>query len=111
MDKASLAYESIPAETSEGYKLNMFRIKDLKTGGKAVKDQPRGPILLIGDVNEDATSWLDNSATDSTPYKLYLEGYDVYFYNRRGTKPSRLFKDATRNADDDATNVLYWDFS
>ena len=49
------------------------------------------PVLLVHTATEDCLSWLNavETGTDSIPFILFTQGYDVYLGCRRGTQFSR----------------------
>ena len=104
-----LYWKSYKVTTEDGYILTMFRI--IGRGGdddfvERVENQGnQGPLLLMHGHFSDGIHWINNEITDQNelamPAQLFLEGYDVWFGNARGTMNSR--EHVKLDADDDAS--------
>jgi len=73
------------ATSANGYITTLWRITGVNSA--ALRDAPRGPILLQHGMYSDGTAWMER--TDSTsaafPIRLHQLGYDVWIANSRGT--------------------------
>lgn len=110
-----LYWKSYKVETEDGYILRMFRIIGRGSDNESVErieDQGSlGPLLLMHGHFSDGVHWLSNNLTDANelamPSQLFLEGYDVWLGNARGTMYSREHI----SLDPDEDEREYWNFS
>jgi len=95
--------------TSTDYILTMVRISGDSAGTPNADN--KGPILLVTGATGDGLSWFD--ANDPTspvlPERLFDDGYDVWFVNRRGTTHSKGH--VTLDADAAADAEAYWNWN
>ncbi|XP_044748470.1 lipase 1-like [Coccinella septempunctata] len=72
--------------TEDGYILGLHRI--LRRANNTSKPKGRYPVLLVHGLESSAVDWINHHGTDSLPYLLLNEGYDVWLGNVRGTQAS-----------------------
>ena len=61
--------------------LYLFRVTEVGGAPCVGYDREAGPILLMPDCFEDASSWFEGEGDTSFPAKLCMEGYDVWLLN------------------------------
>ena len=76
-------FEEHPVITSDGYKLNLFRIRSENTPS----DAPA--VLLQHGILDSAICWITHRADVAPAFQLVRAGYDVWLGNQRGSRYSR----------------------
>ncbi|CAN0911745.1 Triacylglycerol lipase 2 [Linum grandiflorum] len=87
--------------TEDGYILGIQRMQVSRSGKKAHKP----PVLVQHGLFSDGASWMINSPTESLPFILVDNGYDVWISNTRGTVPSQGHTSLSPN------DGAYWEWS
>ena len=103
-------WKSYKAITEDNYILTLFRIVGDADGERIDGQGSKGPLLLQHGFLTDSITWLINLTDDkelAVGSQLFLEGYDVWFGNIRGSRNSRehVYLDPNEN------ESCYWDFS
>ena len=69
--------------------LHIFRLTQVDGTACDAVGSEFGPILLMPDCFEDASSWfIEGEVDQSFPAKLCAEGFDVWFLNPKSAQPS-----------------------
>jgi len=103
-------WSSYKVVTEDDYVLTMFRIEGDAKGDRVRNQGRQGPVLLQHGFLTDSITWFTGLSDENelaVGSQLFLEGYDVWFGNIRGSRNSR--EHLTLDADED--NDRYWDFS
>uniref|UniRef100_A0A7N0RIS0 Lipase n=1 Tax=Kalanchoe fedtschenkoi TaxID=63787 RepID=A0A7N0RIS0_KALFE len=102
VDNQNYPCEEHNVTTYDGYVLSLQRISSDHAGRSP---SHRQPVLLQHGLMMDAASWLLAPPTQSLPYLLADNGFDVWISSSRGTEQSRRHKILLADSPD------YWDWS
>ena len=105
-----LFWQSYKTVTKDDYVLSLFRITGDAQGQRIPGQGSKGPLLLQHGFLTDSITWFTNLTDEdelSVGSQLFLEGYDVWLGNIRGSRNSREHV----HLDPDEDNVQFWDFS
>ncbi|KAL9682286.1 hypothetical protein QQ045_014081 [Rhodiola kirilowii] len=102
VEKQNYPCEEHNVTTDDGYILSLQRIPFGCFGRSSNHPQP---VLIQHGLMMDAVSWLLGPSTQSLPYLLADNGFDVWISSSRGTVQSRGHKTLTTNSPE------YWDWS
>jgi pimeloyl-ACP methyl ester carboxylesterase len=92
-------FEEHPVVTQDGYKLKLFRIRDIST-------QSNAPVVFMQHgILDSADGWIIHHPEVAPAFQLVREGYDVWLGNQRGTKYSLGHETL------DISSEAYWAFS
>ena len=103
-------WSSYKVVTQDDYVLTMFKIEGDASGNRIHNHGSKGPVLLQHGFLTDSITWFTGLSDENelaVGPQLFLEGYDVWFGNIRGSRNSR--EHLNQDADDD--NDRYWNFS